>query len=515
MIWIFKKLEYHLQLITVSGRKNTLPSMLNANLRGLLTLFLFLPTLASFSQTYEFPWAVSAGASMVKYQTHPSEIDLPGSIFSPSVNIAATKYLAGAFDFRTKLMLSNRVTYPTAEAALNSPMIDLSYNLLFKVNNGVFMRENGFLGPYLILGFGGSYLQNKPDLYLPVGGGIRFKLSQRMALRVETTQKISFNKDVQHIAHAIAFVYNLDTKDIPVEKIDPEELDEQMIVAALLPADSDLDGVIDLEDKCPDVAGTIAGQGCPEEDAGMEDIANAITSETPVVEPEEVAVATPPAETHEATYPDEEDNTFGQLYHLDGLLTDELPAEETYVVAESTQQPVIKDIPQEIQVPVTEPAEIETPAEIENTTYASVEIPKTTEATVRRPEEVAATSQMSPCGTFSLDDAHVLPIHFETGSDKLPEEAKPLLDKVAAMLQSCPETQLVLNGHADATGGEKKNLILSIMRAYHVKYYLVYEHGISQRRINSKGFGENQPLANNDVAEGRLQNRRVDFQLIF
>ncbi|MCB0851183.1 MAG: OmpA family protein, partial [Bacteroidetes bacterium] len=74
---------------------------------------------------------------------------------------------------------------------------------------------------------------------------------------------------------------------------------------------------------------------------------------------------------------------------------------------------------------------------------------------------------------------------------------------------------LVLKGHADARGAEKENLVLSIMRAYNVKYYLVSNHGISQRRINSRGFGESNPIADNGTTQGRDQNRRVDFQLVF
>ena len=121
----------------------------------------------------------------------------------------------------------------------------------------------------------------------------------------------------------------------------------------------------------------------------------------------------------------------------------------------------------------------------------------------------------NPCGTLSLADANADPILFETGSDQIPETAIEILDGIAEKMKSCSYTQLVLNGHADAQGSDKDNLVLSIMRAYNVKYYLVSQHGISQRRINSKGFGEQKPFADNTTTTGRDQNRRVDFQLIF
>ena len=58
------------------------------------------------------------------------------------------------------------------------------------------------------------------------------------------------------------------------------------------------------------------------------------------------------------------------------------------------------------------------------------------------------------------------------------------------------------------------NQVLSVLRAHKVKYYLVYEHGIRQNRIESEGFGESKPKASNDTDTGRERNRRVDFKII-
>ena len=65
------------------------------------------------------------------------------------------------------------------------------------------------------------------------------------------------------------------------------------------------------------------------------------------------------------------------------------------------------------------------------------------------------------------------------------------------------------------SGEEDTNLVLSVMRAYKVKYYLVYHHGISQKRIVSAGLGETQPVADNSSLSGREQNRRVGMQFVF
>jgi OOP family OmpA-OmpF porin len=62
---------------------------------------------------------------------------------------------------------------------------------------------------------------------------------------------------------------------------------------------------------------------------------------------------------------------------------------------------------------------------------------------------------------------------------------------------------------------EDANLVLSVMRAYNVKYYLVYHHGINQNRIISAGLGETQPVADNSSVTGRERNRRVAMQFVF
>ncbi|MEZ4774953.1 MAG: OmpA family protein [Bacteroidia bacterium] len=493
-------------------------------------------SLASYSQTFEYPWAINAGTGMVKYQSPPGTLKLPGGTFSPALNLGVSRYLAGGFDFRTQVLLSHQVNYPTSETVIHSQLIDMSYQLVFKINNGAFMRESSRVGPYLTFGVGGSYMVNHPDVYIPLGGGFRFKFNERMSARIETTKKISVNKDVQHLAHALAFVYNLDTKDIPTEKIEEEEMSEEMIVSALLPKDSDLDGVIDFDDQCPDDAGLVENHGCPQDVSTETETVIASSEESPEESDEIEEVATSYAaieETEDADLPIEEedisideededigmfvngfeeDTDFDSMNELDeeweeeeeiASVTPEYPEEESGTFSQRHH----------LNVLFGEPAHSATPPVV--ATAAKLPEPTTAPTVAAVPAPKQPASVASPCGSFNLDDTHVSPILFDVGSDALTSDAKIVLDQLAAMLESCPATQLILNGHADAVGTENSNLVLSIMRAYNVKYYLVYEHGISQQRIRSKGLGEQQPLAANDDVVGRKQNRRVDFQLIF
>jgi outer membrane protein OmpA-like peptidoglycan-associated protein len=75
-----------------------------------------------------------------------------------------------------------------------------------------------------------------------------------------------------------------------------------------------------------------------------------------------------------------------------------------------------------------------------------------------------------------------------------------------------PKTAIVVQGHTDSTGTEAHNQELSERRAGAVFAYLT-GRGIDPGRMVSVGYGEGQPVASNDTASGRLQNRRVDLLL--
>jgi outer membrane protein OmpA-like peptidoglycan-associated protein len=75
------------------------------------------------------------------------------------------------------------------------------------------------------------------------------------------------------------------------------------------------------------------------------------------------------------------------------------------------------------------------------------------------------------------------------------------------------QVKIEISGHTDKTGTESLNLILSEARAKTIVEYLV-ECGIDSSRINFKGYGSSQPIADNASAEGRAKNRRVEFKIL-
>jgi outer membrane protein OmpA-like peptidoglycan-associated protein len=88
--------------------------------------------------------------------------------------------------------------------------------------------------------------------------------------------------------------------------------------------------------------------------------------------------------------------------------------------------------------------------------------------------------------------------------------AREKLAKVAGILLAYPGLKVQLEGHTDAIGGDEYNLTLSQNRAYAVRAYMVSQ-GVPPDTVTAVGFGKAKPVATNDTAAGRQQNRRVEM----
>ena len=104
------------------------------------------------------------------------------------------------------------------------------------------------------------------------------------------------------------------------------------------------------------------------------------------------------------------------------------------------------------------------------------------------------------------------PILFDTDSSVLKTDARRLLDDVANVLQTYPETDVLVKGHTDDRGSETYNQQLSERRAEAVRNYLM-TRGVATTRLTALGFGESMPVASNSTSDGRSQNRRVEMQI--
>ncbi len=104
-------------------------------------------------------------------------------------------------------------------------------------------------------------------------------------------------------------------------------------------------------------------------------------------------------------------------------------------------------------------------------------------------------------------------IFFDVSQYELQPQSLAELDRVVKMLQENPSVNILISGHTDNTGDATANIRLSENRAKSVVTYLA-SRGISLQRLQAKGFGAMQPVADNSSEEGRLQNRRTELTIV-
>ena len=99
---------------------------------------------------------------------------------------------------------------------------------------------------------------------------------------------------------------------------------------------------------------------------------------------------------------------------------------------------------------------------------------------------------------------------FDTAKFTLRPQAREKLAKVAGIVSGHPGLRLDVEGHTDSVGGDDYNQKLSEQRGASVRDYLT-QQGMPAGSVTTKGFGKTQPVASNDTAPGRQQNRRVEL----
>lgn len=104
-------------------------------------------------------------------------------------------------------------------------------------------------------------------------------------------------------------------------------------------------------------------------------------------------------------------------------------------------------------------------------------------------------------------------ILFPSGKATIRPASFPLLDDAVVVLQQYPDLKIRISGHTDDKGKRDFNLQLSSDRAAAVKTYLIGK-GVAENRIETRGAGPDEPIADNKTASGRQQNRRIEFELL-
>jgi outer membrane protein OmpA-like peptidoglycan-associated protein len=119
-------------------------------------------------------------------------------------------------------------------------------------------------------------------------------------------------------------------------------------------------------------------------------------------------------------------------------------------------------------------------------------------------------SQLSSIPYLSTQDTVSI---YDSGSARVKADAKPVLDKILALVKKDPDRIVQIVGYSDNTGNEKINLSLSQQRADGIKSWLIHE-GIASEKLKTVAMGASEPIASNEIPEGRKLNRRVEILIL-
>jgi peptidoglycan-binding protein ArfA len=116
------------------------------------------------------------------------------------------------------------------------------------------------------------------------------------------------------------------------------------------------------------------------------------------------------------------------------------------------------------------------------------------------------------CASLQSDISALLqtPVNFDTDGYSVASSSQQMLSEVAGKIKACPDAKITVKGFTDNTGNDAVNQPLSENRAKAVANFLVSQ-GVAAGNVSSQGFGSTNPVASNDTALGRAQNRRVEI----
>ena len=125
--------------------------------------------------------------------------------------------------------------------------------------------------------------------------------------------------------------------------------------------------------------------------------------------------------------------------------------------------------------------------------------------------DTKAGTQVDATGCAKQTAIRLEGVNFLSNSDELTDESLGILDRVAQTLLNHPDLSLEVAGHTDAVGDAAYNRDLSQRRANRVLQHL-QDRGVMLQALVARGYGEDQPIADNGTAAGRAKNRRVELK---
>ncbi|MDC0675754.1 OmpA family protein [Nannocystis radixulma] len=324
--------------------------------------------------------------------------------------------------------------------------------------------------PFLLGGYGLMGLRSRPEVagndIDPIGhygAGVKFHVNRLFALRLDVRHLIAAQAAQQgegtsHLEVLAGASLTLGRKKParPVEKVDP---------------DRDRDGVLNDEDKCPDEPGDLPN-GCPDRDADGDSFLDS-RDRCPTV-PGVAPDGCPPADRDRDSFLDDVDKCPDEP----GVAPDGCP------IRDSDGDKILDPDDNCVDQP-------ETRNGFEDTDGCPDEVP-------------AAVARFTGV---------IKGIFFDLGKATIKPTSKKTMDATVQTLKEFPSIRVEISGHTDDTGKREVNLELSRRRAEAVRDYLIAE-GIAADRLQTRGAGPDEPIADNKTSRGRAINRRIEYKLL-
>lgn len=440
----------------------------------------------SSAQDKNNPWSIEVGVNAVDFFPIEKTDDgrfpatTKGGIFTEYFNandhwnmiptlseIKIGKYLDNGFTFAMAGSF-NKISRLGDEKVNDLSYIGVDGEIKYSLRE---LLNDCWFAPYLGVGGGYTWVDNVG--FGTANGilGVDFWVAENLALSAQSTYKHSFedNYGATHFQHTVGLKFKFGGKD------------------------TDGDGIYDYEDECPETPGLEEFNGCPDTDGdGIED-RNDECPNTPGL-PEFNGCP----DTDGDGIPD----------HLDACPNTAGLAE--YNGCPDTDGDGVPD--NEDECPT-----VAGPKENNGCPWPDRDGDSVPDNVDECPD-VAGTVANNGCPEVSEAirkalSSYAKTILFDTGKSTIKSISAGVLNDIYGIMEEYPNARFLVEGHTDNTGSEGFNMTLSKSRASSVVDYLV-EKGVDAGRLDSTGYGEQNPLDSNKTNEGRANNRRVEISHI-
>ena len=464
-------------------------------MKKLITIILLVlgMSFSSYSQTADYPWAIGAGIHWASFSDVSMKLtdqfkDMSWQGGVPDLSVS--RYLNRFFNVQLTtgymgLAQTNHHDFAITDGHFWYADLDGQIKFL-----GGVIKEDAILTPYFYFGFGGQYLNQTGDLKAQAGLGLDLKVVKNLSLYARADYATTTDRTGAAYVHPhVGLKYRFTTKkDMDKDGVVDED-DRCPDVFGLKELkgcpDRDGDGIADIDDKCPDVKGLPALQGCPDKDGdGITDSEDRCPD-----------VAGPAALKG---CPDRDNDGIADI---DDNCPD-VAGLAKFKGCPDTDGDGIMDKDDDCPT-VAGPVALKGCPDRDGDGVADKD---------DKCPDVFGTVANFGCPEVKKFEYDKL-VYFNTAQSTVISKYTKDLDEVVATMKEHSDIKLSVEGHADEQGSEEYNMKLSENRADYVINYLV-KKGIAKDRLIKQFFGKTKPVADNTTEEGRAKNRRVEIKTV-